>query len=222
MFVRCYFDFWFRTLVIYMCFPCTAIIMFVFSLHSNNHACVLPTFQFLYQNCIYLLLFSLHSNNHTLFIHSAETSVSVDEKKYIKEIYMSKKKRTFWCLQNEYIVCWLASKQAIISFCFHLVCCLHLVYYFHLLYCLHQSSTTSISSAASTSPLLLPPLPQPPFNQIHRTLFRFHSIPPINTFFLSPYCVQNPIIYFLRYFFFALKREFLIERYSKIHTSKKK
>ena len=108
-----------------MCFPCTPVIMPVFFLRFNNH---------------------------TLFIHSAKTSVSVDEKKNIKEIYMSKKKRTFWCLQNEYIVCWLASKQAIISFCLHLLCCLHLLYYFHLFHRLHLTKSIGPSSASIRSP----------------------------------------------------------------------
>lgn len=177
--------------------------MFVFSLRFNNHACVLPTFQFLYQNCIYLLLFSLHSNNHTLFIHSAETSVSVDEKKNIKEIYMSKKKDIL--VPSERIHSMLARIEASNNLLLLPSRLLPpspllpppVLYYFHLFHSLHLTKSIGPSSASIRSP-------------------------PINTFFLSPYCVQNPIIYFLRYFFFALKREFLIERYSKIHTSKKK
>lgn len=114
-----------------MCFPCTPVIMPVFFLRFNNH---------------------------TLFIHSAETSVSVDEKKNIKEIYMSKKKDIL--VPSERIHRMLARIEASNNLLLPPSRLLlpspllppPVLYYFHLFHRLHLTKSIGPSSASIRSP----------------------------------------------------------------------
>ena len=108
-----------------MCFPCTPVIMPVFFLRFNNH---------------------------TLFIHSAKTSVSVDEKKNIKEIYMSKKKDIL--VPSERIHRMLARIEASNNLLLPPSPLLPppVLYYFHLFHRLHLTKSIGPSSASIRSP----------------------------------------------------------------------